>query len=329
VKIIYSAKHDLIFENYGVMIPIVHNRAERVFLEQQKLDSHLEEIKEESIPNIEIDDLKLVHQAKYVEELFDSYHHLEYHMLKTYELIDSNGNYHRYDPSLAKFDFSHALKTILKQVGLTYYAAKLALSEKEVYYLGGGMHHAMTDIGRGFCLVNDVAIAIRKLQNEKLIQKAWIIDVDAHKGDGAAEIFKHDNSVVTFSIHMQEGWPLNTGSVRDPWFIPSNIDIGIGLGEDDRYIEKLQMGLLELKEKYPRPDLVFVVQGADPYELDELESANLLKLSKAQMLQRDKLVYEFIKTMQLPQVYVMAGGYGHHSYEIYDQFLKFVRQSSS
>lgn len=325
MKIIYSSHFDLVFENYGVLIPIVHNRALKVFEEQQKIDCSIAEVRDELIPDISKEDLKLVHTNEYIEELFGSYHHLEYHMMKTYELIDSDGKYNRYDPTVAKNNFSHALKIILKQVGLTYYSAKLALTEREVFYLGGGMHHAMTNMGRGFCLVNDVAIAIRKLQSEKLIKSAWIIDVDAHKGDGAAEIFKNDKSVTTFSIHMKEGWPLNSGTVKDSWFIPSSIDVGIGLNEEAIYLDKLDKGLNELEKKFSRPDIVFVVQGADPYELDELESASLIKLSKEQMLERDKLVYQFLKKNNLPQIYVMAGGYGHHSYEIYDQFLKFVR----
>lgn len=329
INILYNREIDLNFSLYGVEIPIVNDRALKVFEKLNDDKNEFKEVDTSEIPLINKSDLELVHDKKYVDDLFSSYHSLEFHMLKSYELVDDNGNFNRYNPNNAKENFSHALKIILKQVGLTYLAANKALENNFCYFLGGGMHHAMTSTGRGFCLVNDIAITIRKLQREGKIKRAWVIDVDAHKGDGTAEVFKHDLFVTTLSIHMKEGWPLNSGTVRDPWFIPSHVDIGIDVNEEERYLEKLEMGLLELQTKYPAPDLCIVVNGADPYELDELESAKLLKLSKVQMLKRDQLVFNFLKDLKIPQAYVMAGGYGHHSWEVYYQFLKFVRESSS
>jgi acetoin utilization deacetylase AcuC-like enzyme len=329
MKIIYSSEFDLIFSNYGIEIPIVDDRAKKVFETLKKSNPEMEIFPSSLIPKIVQADLLLAHKKDYVDDLFKSSRSLEYQFMTAYELIDEKGAFHRYNPENAKFDFHHAFKNVLAQVGLTYFSMKLALNEKFVYFLGGGMHHAMSFGGRGFCLVNDLIIATRKLQNEKLVKTVWIIDVDVHKGDGTAEISKLDASIVTMSIHMKEGWPLNSGSVRDPWFIPSNIDVGIDAGEERSYLEKLNQGLEKLKNNFPLPDLAVVVNGADPYELDELPSSELLKLSKEQMLERDKLVYQFLKELNIPQAYVMAGGYGKHSHEIYSQFLEFVGKSSS
>jgi acetoin utilization deacetylase AcuC-like enzyme len=212
---------------------------------------------------------------------------------------------------------------------MTYESSKAALKSGFSYYLGGGMHHAMSFTGRGFCVINDIAIAIAKMQKENLIKHAWVIDVDAHKGDGTAEIFHQNENVSTMSIHMQKGWPLNSGSDADPWFIPNNIDIGIMPGEEDSYLVKLLAGLLSMENTRPWPDLVILVNGADPFEADELESAKEIKLSKEIMLERDMMLYNFFKDSHIPQSYVMAGGYGKRSWEIYAQFLEFVGKNSS
>jgi acetoin utilization deacetylase AcuC-like enzyme len=209
-----------------------------------------------------------------------------------------------------------------------YLSSKSALRLGFSYFLGGGMHHAMSFSGRGFCLVNDIVIVLKKLLDEKAIQHAWVIDLDAHKGDGTAELTHNDPTITTFSIHMKNGWPLNQGGPNDPWFIPSNIDIEISAGEEEQYLSKLTNGLSHLESNFPRPDIVIVVDGADPYSEDALPSTALLKLSKEQMLERNKLVYHFLNDRNIPQSYCMAGGYGKKSWEIYFQFLHFVGQNS-
>jgi len=323
--ILYNPECDLKFSEYGVEIPIVDDRALKVFESLKKDDPSLSYFPFEKIPSITRDDLLLAHNKDFVDRLYGSYAELEREMLSCYELVDEDGHYHRYNPKKAKKDFTRAFDVVLKQVGLTYACASEALKNGFSYFLGGGMHHAMSFGGRGFCLVNDIVIALRKLQNENKIQTAWVIDVDAHKGDGTSEITKTDRSIITLSLHMKEGWPLDSGSVRDPWFIPCNIDVGIDVGEEATYLDKLQAALNELETNYPKADIAIIVDGADPFEADELESTEKLKLSKEQLLERDKLIYEFLKSRNIPQAYVMAGGYGHRAWEIYTQFLKFVR----
>jgi acetoin utilization deacetylase AcuC-like enzyme len=100
-------------------------------------------------------------------------------------------------------------------------------------------------------------------------------------------------------------------------------------GEEDSYLVKLLAGLLSMENTRPWPDLVIIVNGADPFEADELESAKEIKLSKEIMLERDMMLYNFFKDSHIPQSYVMAGGYGKRSWEIYAQFLEFVGKNSS
>ncbi|MGZ3807935.1 MAG: histone deacetylase family protein [Bacteriovorax sp.] len=327
--IFYHPDCDLKFSDYGVEIPIEDDRASKVFSYLKATAPQLSYFDIDLIPNITREDLLLAHSPDYVNRLFGSYAELEYEMLTCYELVDSFGKYHRYNPKRAKKDFTRALDIVLKQTGVTYWATKDALKSGFSYFLGGGMHHAMSFGGRGFCLVNDIVIALRLLQKENLIKTAWVIDVDAHKGDGTAEITKRDPSIVTMSIHMKEGWPLDSGSVRDPWFIPCNVDVGVDVGEESKYLDKLKGALVELETRFPRPDVAIVVNGADPYEFDELQSTEKIKLTKEQLLARDKMIYEFLRDRKIPQSYVMAGGYGKRSWEIYAQFLKFVWESSS
>jgi acetoin utilization deacetylase AcuC-like enzyme len=327
--IFYHPQCDLRLSEFGIEIPIEDDRAKEVFTGLHYLYPFLEYTDLNSIKKISKADLLLAHSKEYIDHLFSSSDHLKEEIYKCYELINSNGQFERYSPKDQKKSFEQLLETIMLQISMTYHSSEYALKHGFSYYLGGGMHHAMSFGGRGFCLLNDTVIALKKLQNEKKISTAWIVDVDVHKGDGAPEILKNDQTIKTFSIHMKEGWPLNSGNLTDPWFIPSTIDVGIDLGEEDQYLAQLEAGLLKLEEMSPKPDLVIVVNGADPYEFDELPSSSFIRLTKEQMLARDKYLYHFFKQRNIPQSYVMAGGYGPKAFEIYLQFLKFVGENSS
>lgn len=274
-------------------------------------------------------DLERVHTKEYLNKLFGDPEEVTEAVCETFELIDDKGSYHRYDPTTAILPLSTLIQKVLIQTTGTMHAVEVALkSGEDCYYLGGGQHHAMTFAGRGFCLLNDIVIAARWAQNKLQAKLIWVIDVDAHKGDGTAEITQNDSTIRTLSIHMKEGWPLDSdrydqNGKLNPWFIESDIEISIGKGEEAHYLQNLKDGLSRLAAlDSVGPDLAIVVQGSDPYEKDALPSSALLKLSKAQMLERDMLVYHFLKEKNIPQVYVMAGGYGEYSAEIYCQFIE-------
>jgi acetoin utilization deacetylase AcuC-like enzyme len=325
----YHPDCDLRFSEYGIEIPIVDERAVHVFSALNFFYPKLDFTDLSTITKITKADLERAHNPEFVDRLFGSAEELKQEVYSCYELVNEAGEYERYNPKNQKKDFKELLNTILLQVGMTYSSSKFAIENGFSYFLGGGMHHAMSFGGRGFCLVNDIVITLRKLQAEGLIKTAWIVDVDVHKGDGAAEILKDDTSIKTLSIHMKEGWPLNSGSVKDPWFIPCSVDIGIDNGEEDQYLARLEAGLLEMEERFLKPDIVIVVNGADPYEKDVLPSSSFLNMTKEQLFLRDKMIYDFFTSRKIPQSFVMAGGYGDHAWEIYFQFLKFVWESSS
>ena len=327
--IFYHPQCDLRLSEFGIEIPIEDDRAKEVFLGLKYLYPFLEFTNLNSVKKVTKQDLLLSHQQDYIERLFSGGDDLKEEIYKCYELINSSGQFERFSPKDQKRSFNELLEIVLLQISMTHHSSEYALTHGFSYYLGGGMHHAMSFGGRGFCLLNDIVITLKKLQSEKMIKTAWVVDVDVHKGDGAPEILKNDSSIKTFSIHMKEGWPLNSGYLTDPWFIPSTVDVGIDLGEEDQYLAQLEAGLLKLEEISSRPDLVIVVNGADPYEHDELPSSSFIRLSKEQMLARDKYLYHFFKQRNIPQSYVMAGGYGPCASEIYLQFLKFVGENSS
>ena len=322
--IFYHPDCDLKFSEYGIEIPIVDDRAYKVF---HSLKSHDPKLTYTDLKNIEIvkrSDLERVHDSQFIARLFGSEEDLKNEVMKCYELINEHGEFERYNPKKQKKSFEDLLDCVLLQTSMTLTSTKAALAKGFSYYLGGGMHHAMRSEGRGFCLINDVVITLKKMEADGLIQKAWIVDVDVHKGDGAAEMLKNDKNIKTLSIHMKEGWPLNSGSVRDPWFIPCSVDIGIDVGEEDQYLACLDQGLKEMEERFGKPDLVLVVNGADPYEHDELQSSTFINLTLEQMFERDKMIYDFFESRKIPQSFVMAGGYGQRSWEVYFQFLKYA-----
>ncbi|MDY7029968.1 MAG: histone deacetylase, partial [Spirochaetota bacterium] len=204
---------------------------------------------------------------------------------------------------------------------------RTAIGAGSCFFFGGGFHHAHADFGHGFCFINDIVIGIRRLQHEGLIRKAWVIDTDAHKGDGTAALTADDDSIASLSIHMAGGWPLDRPEYDDegrrhPSFIPSTVDIPISEGGEAEYAAALSAGLQELRRIAPDPDLAVVVYGADPYEKDGLPSTVGLSLSLEQMERRDRLVYSFLREKKVPAAYLMAGGYGPHAWEVYYQFLE-------
>jgi len=316
--------------DYGINIPSLKSKSESTFLKLKNhplLKKHINDwfIKLNN-KLINKDDLLRVHSKEYIDRLYSD--KLTEEIIKTYELDYQNNDYTRYDPSKSKHSLVHILKRTLNNVNGTYQCCLTALDKDFCFFLGGGLHHAQKDYGNGFCLLNDIIIAIKKLQFEKKVKNIWIIDVDAHKGDGTAALTKDDDTIITLSIHMSKGWPLNEkkyyeNGMLNPSFIPSNIDIPIKKGKEKNYNNKLFKGLKSLS-KYKIPDLAVVVSGADPYENDELESANDIKLTKEQLKERDLMIYDFLKDKKIPSAYLMAGGYGKEAWQIYYQFLEVV-----
>ena len=328
--VIYDSQQKFTLYDFGIEIPVSDSRVTRTFeqliahkvIGTRVQQWHINKVEE----TITVGDLLRVHGREYVDKLYSD--DLKNEIIRTYELIDSNGRYYRYNPQKASRPLAELFETIIAKAGGTLQCCRVALEKGFCFYFGGGMHHAHRDYGSGFCLVNDIVIAIRKLQAENAIKRAWIIDVDAHKGDGTAALTQGDDSVKTLSVHMAKGWPLDgekyiAGGKLNPPFTPSDIDIPIGEGEDSSYVAKLEDGL-NILERQSRPDLAIIVAGADPYEKDELPSAKLLKLTLAQLKERDILIYNFLKDRGIPQAYLMAGGYGDSSWEVYLQFLEWA-----
>lgn len=322
--IFYNEELYLSLREYGITIPLLNERFKKIqaFLLENKPDVLIGK----TFEPISDDHLLLTYSQDFLNHLKSDPTH---EVMKTFELVKPDGSYHRFQPETAIRPLEDLVDTVRKQVSATLEASRYALENGFAFFLGGGLHHAMSTGGRGFCLLNDMVVASNVLLEEKLLKKIWIIDVDAHKGCGTAELCRNHPSVITMSIHMKKGWPLDGPSQDEngqlnPWFIPSDIDIAIDKGEEDFYMVRLKETLLDISESLGTPDLVFIVQGADPYEHDELESSNLLNLTLEQMKERDQFVYDFFKSKGIPQCYVMGGGYGVRAHEPTIEFFKTI-----
>lgn len=182
--------------------------------------------------------------------------------------------------------------------GGTIRAGRLALEERIGVNLGGGFHHAFPEHGEGFCLVHDVAVAIRCLQKDRSIATAMVVDCDVHHGNGTAAIFRKDDSVLTLSIHQANNYPA--------WKPPSDIDIDLADGTGDReYLDRLRQALESGLGRF-RPDMIFYVAGADPYAGDQLGG---LGLTLAGLEERDRLVLGAARERKVPVCITLAGGY--------------------
>jgi len=183
--------------------------------------------------------------------------------------------------------------------GGTIAAARTALVDGYGSNLAGGTHHSFADRGEGFCVLNDVAVAIRVLRKAGLIRRAAIVDCDVHQGNGTATIFADDEDTFTFSIHGANNYPLFKAR--------SNLDVELPDGTgDSEYLNVLTHHLPAVLDAAD-PELVFYLAGADPYVNDKL---GRLALTIDGLRQRDACVLRECYEREIPVVTVMSGGYG-------------------
>ena len=177
-------------------------------------------------------------------------------------------------------------------------AARRALEDGFSANIGGGFHHAYPDHGEGFCVIHDVAVAIRKMQADGAIERAMVVDTDVHQGNGTAAIFGGDETVFTMSIHQEHNYPYPKP--------PSTLDVNLpdGVGDAD-YLAILEKYLHRTFEEFS-PQLLFYVAGADPYGEDQLGG---LALTMEGLARRDALVMGYAQRNQVPTAVTLAGGY--------------------
>lgn len=204
-----------------------------------------------------------------------------------------------------------------RSTGATIEATFAALEDGVGVNLAGGTHHAFRDRGEGFCVFNDVAVAARVLQRQVGRQRILIVDCDVHQGNGTADIFRDDKSVTTFSIHGKRNYPLQK----------MNSDLDIALDNhsvDADYLPPLERALNQLLKS--RPEFVFYVAGADPFEGDRL---GRLALSKQGLRRRDEIVFQRCRELQIPVAVAMAGGYAPRVEDIVDIHANTIRVALS
>jgi len=198
--------------------------------------------------------------------------------------------------------------------GGTVLTGYLALEHGIACNTAGGSHHARWRQGAGFCVFNDVAVAIRVMQADGVISRALVIDLDVHQGDGTADIFRHCDSVFTFSMHARKNYPVRK--------VPSNHDIELPDGaSDNSYLAHLAARTTEVLTR-ARPDIVFYNAGVDPYKEDRL---GRLALSRAGLLHRDTLVIQTVRQAGIPLAGVLGGGYSEDIDELADRHVTLHR----
>ncbi len=224
------------------------------------------------------EDVALVHHRDYIWKLKNA--KLSYAEILRMEVP--------YSPELVRAVWLSAGGSIL--------AGRRALEESVAANIGGGFHHAFPDHGEGFCVLQDVAIAIRRLQRDGLIERAMTVDLDVHQGNGTAAIFAGDPSVFTFSMHQENNYPYPKP--------PSSLDINLADGvRDSEYLDLLRESLEKIVPEFA-PQIIFYLAGADAYWDDQLGG---LRLSREGLEARDRMVFE--KAGKIPVVVTLAGGY--------------------
>jgi acetoin utilization deacetylase AcuC-like enzyme len=202
-------------------------------------------------------------------------------------------------------------------VGGTIAASLAALEDGFASNLAGGTHHSFPDRGEGFCVLNDVAIAIRTLRQRGLVRRAAIVDCDVHQGNGTATIFAEDDETFTFSMHGANNYPLFKAH--------SSLDVELEDGTtDETYLSTLGENLPAVFAE--DPNIVFYLAGADPHEGDKL---GRLAVSMNGLCRRDVYVLQECYEREIPVVTVMSGGYGkeiNDTIEIHCNTIRMVKE---
>ncbi|HZQ69025.1 MAG TPA: histone deacetylase [Terriglobales bacterium] len=204
------------------------------------------------------------------------------------------------DAAMRKIGFPWSemlVRRTMASVGGTLAATRQALATGWGGTLAGGTHHAFAGEGAGFCVFNDIAIAIAKLRSAGLVRRAAVVDLDVHQGDGTAHIFRDQPEVLTLSIHCRNNFPLRKQQ--------STIDIELDAGiEDQAYLEILQQVLVQVQSF--KAEIVFYQSGVDGLESDALGK---LSLTLAGLKERDRMLMEFARDLRIPLVMTLGGGY--------------------
>lgn len=279
IKLVYSKDYALNIGSH-VFPTLKYNLIKEKLLKQSAFKSRLKFVSPQPAKD---DDVLLVHDNTYIDKL-------------------KNGTLADAEVFKLEMPFSKALvRASLLCCGGTMLAVDIALDAKLGIHIGGGFHHAFPGHGEGFCTLNDIAVAIRRVTNDKRIKKALVIDCDLHQGNGTAAIFNGDPGVFTFSIHQENNYP---------FFKPkSNRDIGLrDRATDKEYLAALQENVPKIISDF-KPGLIMYVAGADPYKDDQIGG---LSLTKEGLRKRDEFVMNQAKNFAVPIAVVLAGGYAYN-----------------
>jgi acetoin utilization deacetylase AcuC-like enzyme len=202
--------------------------------------------------------------------------------------------------------------------GATIAACRAALTDGASVNLAGGTHHAFRDRGEGYCVFNDAAIAARAMQDERRVRRVVILDCDVHQGNGTAAILRDDPTIFTFSVHGAKNFPFHKEV--------SDLDIELPDGTtDDAYLLAVEEGVRRALA-VSGADLAIYLAGADPFERDRF---GRMKVSKAGLAERDRLVFSLCRAAGLPVAVAMAGGYAPDVTDIVDIHTQTVREAAA
>lgn len=208
---------------------------------------------------------------------------------------------------------SYILEFYRSVTGGTLLAAEYALKKGGIVFnLGGGFHHAQRNRAAGFCLINDVAVAIENVRIKYDLSRILIIDLDYHQGDGNLEFYRENSNIFTFSMHATK-WVEADSDTNLDILLPHDVS-------GSEYLKILKSEIEPVIDSWD-PEIVFYIAGSDPYELDTLCD---LTLSREEMLERNLYVTKLVKDRGVPLITVAGGGYGSESWKIYYDYISNV-----
>lgn len=282
IPVIYSEKYSPSFE--GHVFPVEKYRLikERLLTDGIINPSNITEPKSATF-----NDLNLVHTKEYIDDL--------YNVRWTERTIPSE-----LPISKEIVDF------FILTAGGSILAAEKAVECGAAFHIGGGFHHAFADHAEGFCYINDIAVAVRKIQKKNPEFKFLVFDTDLHQGNGTANIFENDDLVFTYSIHQENLYPVKQSS---------NLDVGLSdLADDDEYLSKEKEAIDKIFSD-SKFDLTIYVAGADPFVGDQLGT---LQISKEGLKERDIMLFKACRGSGSAICVVLAGGYAPNTNDVVD-----------